>query len=63
MNPVPIAHKVGEENEQHIKNNGNYIWQFYFLANVIVKPLEVGNGTPSVSVTQINATALGHSLQ
>jgi len=64
MNPAPITHKVGEENEQqHIKNNRKYIWKFYCLANVIVKPLEVVNGTPAVRGTQFNGTALVHSLQ
>jgi hypothetical protein len=63
-NPTPVTHKVGEENEQqHIKNNRNFIWQFYFLANVLVKPLEVVNGTPAVRGTQFNASALVHSLQ
>ena len=64
MNPAPVTQKVGEENEQqHIKNNRNFIWQFYFLANVLVKPLEVVNGTLAVRGTQFNATALVHSLQ
>jgi hypothetical protein len=64
MNPAPFTHEVGEENEkQRIKNNRNYIWQFYFLANVIVKTLEVVNGTPAVRGTQFNATDSVHSLQ
>jgi hypothetical protein len=64
MNPIPVTHKVGEENEQqHIQNTRNYIWQFNFVANVIVKPPEVVSGTPAVSGTQFNATALDHLLQ
>ena len=63
MNHAPVTHKVGEENEQRIKNNRNYFWQFYFLANVIVEPLEVANETREVRGTQFNATALVHSLK